>query len=82
MKHEKTSEIRQNLRNKWIESLQTNLSVLCGIAWTSPVSGQHLILYKRCKCLVTFSGLLGDNIMIMGSDNVYQPNRKKQVVIF
>jgi len=38
MKHKKTSEIRQNLRNKWIEDLQTNLSVLCGVVVACPVS--------------------------------------------
>jgi len=38
MKHKKTSEIRQNLRNKWIEDLQTSLSVLCGIVVAFPVS--------------------------------------------
>jgi len=75
MKHKKTSEIRQNLRNKWIESLQTNLSVLYKITGTSPVSKQHFI--KRCKHLVTFNHLSSDYIMIIGSDNVHQQQPEK-----
>jgi len=43
MKHKKTSEIRQNLRSKWIEGLQTGLSALCGVAGAFPVSKQHLV---------------------------------------
>ena len=52
MKHKKTSEMRQNLRNKWIESLQTNLSVLYKITGTFTMSKQHFI--KKCEHLVTF----------------------------
>jgi len=30
--------MRQNLRNRWIEDLQTGLSVLCGVVVAFPVS--------------------------------------------
>jgi len=43
MKHKKTSEICQSLRGKWIEGLQADLSVLCGIVGTFPVSRRHLV---------------------------------------